>query len=626
MNLGIRGKLVLVSLALIALAGIAAVATLEFRVRRVLEGAVEDELVRHASAFRAALTLDSPIPQRALEGDAKTRLMLRANTLAPVLARESQVRLTLIDASGRVLADSDVAATKLDDHSDRPEIIAARAGKIGRSRRMSATLQRELLYVAIPFDRLDGVVVRAARPLSAVNTLIRTFRIALLVASVIALLVALFMASLASQLVTRTLRDLVIGARALAEGKRRTALEIGSEDEIGTLATSVNRMAADTRRSLKTLAAERDRMQAVLEGMGEAVLSLDDKLRVRLANPAAHALLDMEDIDEKEPLPGALQVPALRDELERGLRKRQSMQVDDDSSANDDELAVEFSLPREDGTSRDVLARVTPLRTWRGLVLVMLDVTEQRRLETMRRDFVANVSHELRTPVAVMRASAEALLDGAIADAERGPRFADAIHRNAERLSRLIGDVLDLARIEAGAAPGVRAPSITTVVLQDAVEAALSSVQEQARERRQRLDNDVDDTVRVLSDPESLDQILVNLLANAIKYTPEGGSIAVCADRLNVEGQPPRVRLAVVDDGPGIAEEHHDRLFERFYRVDEGRSTDAGGTGLGLAIVKHLALAMGGEAGFSPNLPRGSQFWIVLDAPDDKTITPTTSL
>ena len=460
MNLGIRGKLILVSFALIVLAVGAADATLEFRLRAILESQVEQELLRHASAFRAALLVDAPVPQRRFDDAARQSMVSRAAMLAPVMARETEARLTLIDAAGKVLADSDVATNTLANHSDRPEIIEAHAGRVGRSRRRSSTLQREMVYVAIPVDTLEGVVVRAARPLSAVNALIRTLHFALLAASLIALLVALFMASLASQLVTKTLRQLVIGARALAEGMRRDELDIGSEDEIGTLANSVNRMAADTRRSLKALAGERDRIQAVLECMGEAVLSLDDKLRVRLANPAALALLEVDDLDEKEPLPGVLQVPALADLLRRGLEHREKIladsvakQVPPSFAFGRDDLTAEFSLPLPSGTAREIFARVTPLRTYRGLVLVMLDVSEQRRLETMRRDFVANVSHELRTPVAILQSSAEALLDGALDDVERAPRFVDAIYRNAERLSRLISDVLYLARIEAGAAP-----------------------------------------------------------------------------------------------------------------------------------------------------------------------------
>jgi two-component system phosphate regulon sensor histidine kinase PhoR len=235
----------------------------------------------------------------------------------------------------------------------------------------------------------------------------------------------------------------------------------------------------------------------------------------------------------------------------------------------------------------------------------MHDVTDLRRLETVRRDFVANVSHELRTPVTIIRANAETLLDGAMSDPAHGPRLLEALHRNAERLSNIIADLLDLSRLESGHRPMERKP----VVVADATLRALETVERGAREKGLEVVSSVDPGVRVRADGNALEQILINYLDNAIKYTPGGGRVEVSAQTAG-----DRVRVVVSDNGPGIPPHLRDRVFERFFRVDPGRSRDMGGTGLGLSIVKHLAEAMDGEAGVEPAKPQGSRFWIELPA------------
>jgi len=227
-----------------------------------------------------------------------------------------------------------------------------------------------------------------------------------------------------------------------------------------------------------------------------------------------------------------------------------------------------------------------------------------RRLETVRRDFVANVSHELRTPVAVIRANAETLLAGAKNDPAMATRLIDGLHRNAERLARILADLLDLSRLDAGQ----YRLDIAQVPVRSVTEQSLTAVETQAQKRKVEIRVDIPDAIAVKADPKALDQILVNLIDNGVKYTQAEGHVWVMAREHGDDA----VRIEVRDDGPGIADKHRARVFERFYRADPSRSREAGGTGLGLSIVKHLVESMGGEVGVEPNAPRGSIFWLQL--------------
>jgi two-component system phosphate regulon sensor histidine kinase PhoR len=250
-----------------------------------------------------------------------------------------------------------------------------------------------------------------------------------------------------------------------------------------------------------------------------------------------------------------------------------------------------------------LVAQVAPTRTGDGAILLVQDVTSMRRLETIRRDFVANVSHELRTPVSIIRANAETLLSGALDDPRFARKMVDAVHRNAERLSRILADLLDLSRLEAGQ----YRIDLSRVAVPAAIEQALGSVETAAAAKQISISTDVPAGLAAEADAKALDQILVNLIDNAVKYTPAGGHVWVAAWSLG-----DRVRIEVRDDGAGIAPKDRERIFERFYRVDPGRSREMGGTGLGLSIVKHLVESLQGAIGVDPNRPDGSVFWVEL--------------
>ncbi|MEO1336661.1 MAG: ATP-binding protein [Myxococcota bacterium] len=328
---------------------------------------------------------------------------------------------------------------------------------------------------------------------------------------------------------------------------------------------------------------ERSRFGIVLDGMSEAVLTVDASMNITLVNPACLSILGLDDDPTGRPLEDAIDMPEFVVLAQEGRNKDASTEVQVDK--------------------RLVLGRAKPLASSGGAIIVMHDVTEMRRLEMIRKDFVANVSHELRTPVSIVRANAETLLEGALDDPERARYFIEALYRNADRLSRIIADLLDLSQIEAGQYH----LSMRGLSVREAFDRTIESLLARADSRRITLEVMLDEELDVLADRKALDQILSNLVENGIKYTPEGGRV-----RLSAHRRDEMIRFEVEDDGQGIPEEHWGRIFERFYRVDTGRSRDMGGTGLGLAIVKHLVESMSGSVGVEAGAPNGARFWIHL--------------
>jgi two-component system phosphate regulon sensor histidine kinase PhoR len=420
-------------------------------------------------------------------------------------------------------------------------------------------------------------VLRVARPDAELSATLDRLRLLLIAAGLAALALAIGLTALSSRFMSRALRSLVDSARDISSGDRRSRLEVDADGELGDVAGSLNQMADEIQRTVRLLAVERERFETVLEGMTDGVIALDAGSRITLMNPAALRLLALGGIPRDRPLIEVVRSPALQDLVSRP----------------EEAGSVEFEVQGKN--SRRVLARIDPLRDG-GSVLVLHDVTELRRLETVRRDFVANVSHELRTPMSIIRANAETLADGALGDRIHGPRLLDAILRHSERLSHLIGDLLDLSRLEAGRyrlRPG-------NLAVAEAVRRAVDGMD-------RAIHIEIAGGLTVFADDKALDQVLVNLVDNAAKHTPEDADVTV---RARADGE--AVRIEVRDTGPGIEPNLRGRVFERFYRVDPGRSREKGGTGLGLSIVKHLVESMHGRVGVDANEPRGSVFWVML--------------
>ena len=578
MTFGVRGRLVAASLLLLAVIGLTSGLWLEIRLRDNLETRIEAEVQRLTTIASARIQAE-PGASSVAEYD----------RLADELGDSMDARVTVIADGGGVLGDSRVPrdeVASLDDHLTRPEIREAFSSGVGVARRYSSTVDDGLLYVAQRIERDSGeIVVRVAVPLADVEEAVWTLRVRLMGAGLIGLLVVLLMSTLAGALYGRTLSDLVERSRMLATRRDVDEEFPGTGDELGRISTSIDQIGDDIEGLVQTLVNERDRFLAVLEGMEAAVIALDADRTISVVNSAARLMLDMRENPVGRSLVEAVRIPALVDLANSNIPKTGT------------EALVELVGP----PARVFQVRATSARVTGGTVLVLNDITEIKRLETIRQDFVANVSHELRTPVSVIHANAETLLDGAIDDKEVAKEFTSAILRNAERLSNLVSDLLDLARIEAGSYALER----ELVQVHQCVVRAFESVERKARKKGIQLINEVSPEFVLGADISAMEQVLVNLVENAVKYGREGGHVWVRLERGS-----DAVRIEIVDDGPGISPQHRERLFERFYRVDTGRSRAEGGTGLGLAIVKHLVNAMGLEIGMRAREPHGCIFSI----------------
>lgn len=601
--MGYRARLftisLVVTLCVVAMTG----AVLEVALRGWLEERLSQDLLQRAALVRVAL-----------EQSAQPSIPSEVDPLVDGLGAASGAHVRVIDQQARLLGDSWLSVADFTSRAPPDSQTLIELSHVGPhetyQRSASGKLVR-VLDVVVPLNSeyIKGFA-RVSLPLSEVDRVVDRVRGMMILASLLGVIVALIMSWIAAHLMSKTLRGLVEHAHTIATTATMPAPLTPEAEEDGPAAAeegfmeldggSVSRLTRDLEHAMDSLARERDHFRTVLDGMSEGVIALDLRHQITLINPAAAQLLTHEiDAIEGEALgervTEVLPQPALLDLLEAASAKP---------------ALAELTLPGP--PLRRVMVRVSKRKAAPGYVMVMHDVTELRQLETVRRDFVTNVSHELRTPVAVIMANSEALLASGFDDPQRARHFIEGLNRNAARLSRLISDLLDIAQLESGKLKLKLEP----VSVAEAVMTVLDTLEDRAAQRSQELDAEIELDLMVRADAKALDQILYNLVDNAIKYTPDGGRVLVRAallqDELNHDAH--TVRIEVTDSGPGIPAEHRARVFERFYRVDQGRSRDMGGTGLGLAIVKHLSVAMSGRVGVRANEGTGSVFWVRLPA------------
>jgi two-component system phosphate regulon sensor histidine kinase PhoR len=526
-----------------------------------------------------------------------------APALAALLARESRARITIISAQGEVLGDSEVKPgelKELDNHGDRPEVQQALHTGQGSSIRYSATLRLPMLYVAFPVQAARGEkgFLRLALPLSSVQQTKASLTAVLGLSLALAVCGALILSYILSSVTSRSLRDMAAIAGQIGRGEYGKRISVRSRDEVGELAVVMNEMTTRIETELANLSAEKNRLDTILRGMGEGVMVTDATGVITLVNPAFRALFSLQEEVEGKPLIEITRHPALN------VACRMVM------DARDERLEeITLQLDRE----KTVLTHWVPLLEngrIRGIVAVFHDISDLKRLEKVRRDFVANVSHELRTPVSVIKGYAETLLTGALEkDPEQAGRFVAIIHNHAERLGNLIGDLLALSALESGDMTLELAP----LPIAGTVRQACNLLEQKAAGKGIGIVLDgIDEAPPVLADHGRIEQVLVNLLENAIKYTPEKGSVKITA--LDFADT---VKISITDTGDGIPAKDLPRIFERFYRVDADRSRDKGGTGLGLSIVKHIVQLHSGDVSVESRLGQGSTFSFTLKkAPD----------
>jgi two-component system phosphate regulon sensor histidine kinase PhoR len=589
-RLGVRAKLFLVSIALIAASVAAADAYLTPAVANRFGDSIRASLLDRARLVaREASNLPAPVSGDLGPWDA----------MADSVGRAAGARVTIIRADGVVLGDSEVALAdlpRMENHATRPEVANAVASGQGTSERMSTTLGWPLLYVAVPFERGGAVagVVRVSEALSQIDAAKSDVRRLIWLGSAVALGLALFLSHAVAKRMSEAVAGLTDAARRMAEGDLQVRTRLSGHDELSELGQALDRLAGSLATTLGELRAERDLQKRILEAMHEGVIVIDRDGRVVLVNPALRStlLLGADAV-------GKLLIETMRhaDLATLVVRAREAP----------DDPPVEIELPGI--KPRRMLVQAAPLSgDDQGLLLVFVDVTELRRLESLRRDFVANASHELRTPIAAVRSATETLQSGALEDPVAANRFLDIIERNAQRLQSLVEDMLELSKLESNEFKLKR----ERVELQRIVPIVLALFRERAEKKGVRLAADLAPMLPpVEGDWRALEHVLSNLVDNAIKYCPPGARIIVSA-----AGDDARVRLVVADNGPGIAAEHLPRVFERFYRVDAGRSRELGGTGLGLSIVKHMVDTMRGKVSVESAPGRGSTFTVSLQRMD----------
>ena len=491
-------------------------------------------------------------------------------------------RITLIDESGRVVGDTDFdrpVLAQLQNHGARPEVVAARRDRIGWSRRVSPSAGDEEFYVAV---RVPLGIARISVSSRALDDIISAAQRDVLVAGGLSLIVAVVLAMLFARAVATPIVQLRDVARSLAAGDLHQRPALSAPGEVGDLALALHRLAEQMSARLSALQREEALMEGLIESLAEGMIAIDSHGQVVRVNESARRLLLLTDV---VPFPGT-QLPrarALRSAIQRSA---------EGTAAEPAEVVI---------GGRTILVTGRPLESG-GSVLTLFDLTQLRRLELVRRDFVANVSHELKTPLTAIRGFAETLVDEDLPpDRRRG--FAETIRLNAQRMQRLVDDLLDLSRIESGGWQ----PQPAVIEVEAAVRAAFATVREDAANKGLALRTDIAaDAAQVYADATAFQQMLGNLVENGVRYTATGA--VTVFTRRGVSA----VTVGVQDTGIGIPHEHLPRIFERFYRVDASRAREAGGTGLGLAIVKHLAEAHGGKVTAESEPTRGTTITISL--------------
>ena len=557
-----------------------------------------------ASSFRA---FHYTRTQSALESIARvTSLQIQArcpslipadiSELCTAIGAATETRLSVVSATGVVIADTEHTASQMDDHSDRPEIRQAWQSGLGSRIRLSGTLQEEMMYVAtiVTIDSKAVAVIRVARALNDINHAVGRLTNRMLQFGLGVVGLGLILALFITRRITSTLNHIKAGAEAYAAGDFSHRLPSSNVAEVDVLTSTLNRMSEELNDRIATITQQRDEQNALLSCMTEAVLAVDTEMRLLKINEAARELLKVSDI-----APGKTPIAEV-------IRNADLLNIIEDALKGNEAVEREIVVPERE---QHLLAHGTALTDSEhrhiGAVLVINDVTRLRRLAIMRRDFVANVSHELKTPITSIKGFSETLLDEIKDPDSNEARFLGIICKQSERLQSIVEDLLALADIEN--CTEKKSIEFQTVPISRLLENAVSVCNTAATRRNMAFVVECDPALQASVNSQLFEQAITNLVGNSVKYGLDNTTVYISANSVEQN-----LSVSVQDEGPGIASKHLSRLFERFYRVDKSRSRKLGGTGLGLAIVKRIALAHGGHVHVKSVLGKGSTFTVVL--------------
>lgn len=518
--------------------------------------------------------------------------------LAKHYSKAINARVTFIDKFGNVIGDSDIDYRNLDNHNNRPEVKDALKGNIGKNKRYSSTLKKDLLYVAIPYKRKDSIlsVIRLAIPIDDIRLLNKKLLNYIVVSIITGLAVALMIGYRFVKTFTEPIKELTKATKKILRGNYGEKVFVNSNDEIGILADNFNIMSEKLQLTISEIEEKNSKTRAILTSMINGVIALDNNKKIVFVNPVIESLLGVNEIDLKSK-------DIFRLINDYNLDRKIENLFD---SNRLEKIEIEIFMPNYKIVNvysnsiylnKDINRKI-------GTVLIFEDITEIRKFENMRRDFVANVSHELKTPLTSIRGFIETLRNGAIEVKGLRNKFLEIIDIEAERLYNLIEDILVLSEIESKG----NMTSKEKIIISHEIKNTLSIMNEIAKKKNVLIKKDIDKNLPILYGNKTwFKQMLINLIDNAIKYNKENGKVLV-----KVTTNKNEVIIKVIDTGIGISEEHLSRLFERFYRVEKARTRQVEGTGLGLAIVKHIVMIFNGNIEVDSKVNKGTEFTITL--------------
>jgi two-component system, OmpR family, phosphate regulon sensor histidine kinase PhoR len=549
------------------------------------------------SSIEEKLGSEAYILSQVLAADLQSSDIRHMKSTLDDISKELHVRITVIDNRGMVLGETSYDPRNMENHLQRQEIQEALQGAVGKEIRYSTTMKADLMYIAQPIYNADNVigVVRLSTPIKEIEGMMKSINTNLLIALIPGLILSLLLVYRISVSITRPIKEIKNAAVDITHGKLDRSINIISSDEIGELAKAIDFMAASLKEKINSIKDKNTKMEAILSSVVNGIIAVDSHENILFINPMALKMLNITEVD----IVGKHLLQVIRnnkiDNMIKSILENRRFEENEITVSYLEEKTFRlYSNAIKHPGSDEII----------GIIIIIQDVTEIKRLEKMRSEFVANVSHELKTPLTSIKGFVETLKLGAIEDNEATIRFLNIIEDEPDRLNRLITDILSLSELETKKTK----PRLELINTTDKIMEIVSMLQNQAGKKNISLKTNIAADVSTLKgDSDQFKQMLINLIDNAVKYTTEGGVVEVAA--YNSESN---VVIRIKDNGIGIPKEHIPRLFERFYRVDKARSRNVGGTGLGLAIVKYIAMQFESKIEVQSEVSKGTEFILTI--------------